>query len=322
MTCADCDRVCEGRLCRDCERDRCWEDRFDDLGQDDDDDDDAGAAPVVADGGDTLDESDQRVDACPGCGASNIYCRTGPRYGEAERWACYECGHTFAEPVQRPPRKRGGNYASVGTALREADPDDFATDGGVEAPVCAIDGCELTVHGLTDGRESVRGVICTACSDYYDRHGHWPDDDVDHCPECRVDAGAVRHDCPDPAADSVIFDPEEGSCPFCGFEGDVATDGGLEVVDVRFPPWILEEVDRLVDEGIYQDREAAIQAAVRDKVQGGEHAMPDGGGSLQGLLLCRLSLRDALGTARHPEQRRHIREALQYCETTGGDRDA
>lgn len=87
-----------------------------------------------------------------------------------------------------------------------------------DAPTCDTDGCDTTVAGLDDGWETGDGALrCAADWAYWERHGHWPDEDVDICVECRVDDGAVRHDCPESAADSVIVAAGD-DCPCCGAE--------------------------------------------------------------------------------------------------------
>lgn len=105
-----------------------------------------------------------------------------------------------------------------------ADPADAAGSDGLpslEVPVCCIDGCETEVPGLLDGWDasSRDGVACNDCWDYYRRHRHWPDEDPrsGHCVECRIDAGAVRHDCPEWGGEtgSVLLEPG-GKCSHCG----------------------------------------------------------------------------------------------------------
>lgn len=101
--------------------------------------------------------------------------------------------------------------------------DDTGRDGlpGLEMPVCCIDGCETEVPGLDDGWDASGrdGVACNDCWAFHDRHGHWPDEDPrsGHCVECRIDAGAVRHDCPEWGGDigSVIMQPDD-ECSYCG----------------------------------------------------------------------------------------------------------
>lgn len=69
-------------------------------------------------------DDDQLVEACPGCDSATIRRRTSGAYGEAERYRCCDCGHTFGEPVERASRQPGGNYMSVTKALIERDPDE------------------------------------------------------------------------------------------------------------------------------------------------------------------------------------------------------
>lgn len=81
-------------------------------------------------------------------------------------------------------------------------------------PVCDVDGCGAGVPGLNDGYEFDRGVVCNECTEYRNRHGHYPDEDRKHCVECSLDDGAVRHDCDETFADSVVVTPGE-FCPCC-----------------------------------------------------------------------------------------------------------
>ena len=82
-------------------------------------------------------------------------------------------------------------------------------------PTCAIDGCENEVPGFDDGMQTrQRGVVCLDCVAYQRRHAHWPDESRESCVECSLDDGAVRHDCEETFADSVIVTPGE-SCPCC-----------------------------------------------------------------------------------------------------------
>lgn len=102
------------------------------------------------------------------------------------------------------------------------DPADLMTDGGqVQIPKCAVDGCGTEVPGLDDGYEFSRGVVCHDCIDYRNRHGHWPDEDVKICVECRVDQGKSKHDCDESFADYVLVE-DGGQCPVCG----VTVEGG------------------------------------------------------------------------------------------------
>lgn len=50
--------------------------------------------------------------ACPRCDTAvnhdanhRRWCDGGRRARPAERWICRECGHTFPEPVERPPKR-------------------------------------------------------------------------------------------------------------------------------------------------------------------------------------------------------------------------
>ena len=103
-----------------------------------------------------------------------------------------------------------------------------ATDGGTEIGVeCNVDGCETHVVGLDDGWEMDRGTVCQDCIDYRDRHGHWPDEDVEICAECRIDDGMINHDCDETGADRVLLEPGS-ECNYCGYEAPV-TDGGENI---------------------------------------------------------------------------------------------
>lgn len=86
----------------------------------------------------------------------------------------------------------------------------------IQTPTCSVDGCETPVRGLDDGWEYDRGLVCSDCIDYQTRHGHWPDEEQEPCVECRIDAGAVDHECPEaPAFDGVLV-PDGDECPHCG----------------------------------------------------------------------------------------------------------
>ncbi|WP_058997809.1 hypothetical protein [Haloarcula sp. CBA1127] len=103
------------------------------------------------------------------------------------------------------------------------DPDDLMTDGGsITAPTCGTENCDTVCPGLDDGWEQHDGTLrCADCWSYQERHGHWPDEDVKICVECRLDQGKVKHDCEESFADYVIVD-EGGECPIC----DNAIEGG------------------------------------------------------------------------------------------------
>lgn len=99
--------------------------------------------------------------------------------------------------------------------------DALGADNPDSPPVCVIEGCDTNCPGLHDGRDAHdrEGVACNRCWAYHDRHNHWPDEesDIDFCPECEVDAGAVKHDCPERGAVTIIV--ESGNdCPHCGAE--------------------------------------------------------------------------------------------------------
>jgi len=107
------------------------------------------------------------------------------------------------------------------------DDADLMTDGGTELGVlCDVDDCEARIVGLDDGWQMSRGTVCQDCIDYHDRHGHWPDEDAEACVECRIDDGAINHDCDEFSGDGVILTPGD-TCDYCGFEAAV-TDGGEE----------------------------------------------------------------------------------------------
>jgi len=108
-------------------------------------------------------------------------------------------------------------------AAAKAEYKNTATDGGTPGVTCDVDDCDTQVVGLDDGSELARGTVCDECIDYQDRHGHWPDEDVEICIECRIDEGAVRHECDELVAD-ILLSPGD-TCGGCGFEVPV-TDGG------------------------------------------------------------------------------------------------
>lgn len=91
---------------------------------------------------------------------------------------------------------------------------------------CDIEDCDTDVVALDDGWEFDRGVCCRDCIDYQDRHGHWPDEDVEICIECRIDDGAIPHDCEESGADAVLLKPGD-ECEYCGSEPEltVSEDG-------------------------------------------------------------------------------------------------
>jgi len=91
---------------------------------------------------------------------------------------------------------------------------------------CVVDGCDTDVVGLDDGWEYDRGVCCSDCIDSRDRHGHWPDESPDGCVECRIDDGAIPHDCDESGADAVLLEPGQ-ECDYCGGEPEltVSEDG-------------------------------------------------------------------------------------------------
>lgn len=92
--------------------------------------------------------------------------------------------------------------------------DEIVTDGGL--PHCEVGGCAATVAGLEDGRDVSRGLVCTDCFDYKGRHNHWPDEDVKICIECRIDNGAIRHECDETYHDYVIVGEDDDACRVCG----------------------------------------------------------------------------------------------------------
>jgi hypothetical protein len=99
----------------------------------------------------------------------------------------------------------------------EDDEPEMVTDGGHVGVECDVDGCNTNVVGLEDGWEFDRGTVCQECIDYHDRHGHWPDEDAEICVECRIDDGAINHDCGEFSGDGVLLQPGD-TCEFCGFE--------------------------------------------------------------------------------------------------------
>jgi hypothetical protein len=101
------------------------------------------------------------------------------------------------------------------------DPADIMPDGGSVAVPCGTDGCKSVCQGLDDGFEANGTLRCSECWSYEERHGHWPDEDVKICVECRLDQGKVKHDCEESFADYVIVD-EGGECPVC----DTVVEGG------------------------------------------------------------------------------------------------
>ncbi|SEH60679.1 hypothetical protein SAMN05192561_11227 [Halopenitus malekzadehii] len=89
-----------------------------------------------------------------------------------------------------------------------------------------------------------RGIVCQDCIDHDDRHGHWPDESVDICIECRIDDGMIDHNCEESAADRVLLEPGS-SCDYCEFEAPV-TDGGSRLGSedhVELPETLEEFVD-------------------------------------------------------------------------------
>lgn len=110
------------------------------------------------------------------------------------------------------------------------DEPELATDGGTELGVpCDVDDCDSRIVGLDDGWEFSRGTVCQDCIDYQSRHGHWPDESVDICAECRIDDGMIPHECEESSADRVLIEPGT-TCDYCGFEAAV-TDGGQPAED-------------------------------------------------------------------------------------------
>jgi hypothetical protein len=111
----------------------------------------------------------------------------------------------------------GGGIDRVGDDTKVL-PDEPADDG-LSMPVCCIDGCETEVPGLFDGWDAHNreGTACNDCRDYYNRHNHWPDEEPEHCVECLVDDGAVKHECDDAAFDAVVLEPGS-ECEYCGDE--------------------------------------------------------------------------------------------------------
>jgi len=79
---------------------------------------------------------------------------------------------------------------------------------------CDVEGCDSDVVGLDDGWEFDRGTVCQHCIDYRDRHGHWPDEDVETCKECLIDDGAIPHECDDGGPTRLLFPDQE--CSHCG----------------------------------------------------------------------------------------------------------
>ena len=94
----------------------------------------------------------------------------------------------------------------------------LVTDGGKQLGVlCDVESCDNRIVGLDDGWEYSRGTVCQDCIDYQDRHGHWPDEDAEICVQCRIDDGAIEHDCDEFSGDAVLLQPGD-SCDYCGFE--------------------------------------------------------------------------------------------------------
>lgn len=91
------------------------------------------------------------------------------------------------------------------------------SDATLEHPTCDTADCETEIIGLDDGWEDTDGSLrCTDDWSHWENHGHWPDDDPDHCVECRIDDGAIRHDCLAFDGD-VICEPGD-ECHHCGEE--------------------------------------------------------------------------------------------------------
>lgn len=78
-----------------------------------------------ADEHDTADEAaeddagDDLVDACPECDSTTVNARTTKP--KSERWKCYDCGHTYAESHQRPPKPPGQKTDADDTETHECD---------------------------------------------------------------------------------------------------------------------------------------------------------------------------------------------------------
>lgn len=74
------------------------------------------------------------VACCPGCGAVNVRFQARRHRDGPGRWKCYDCGDTFDELAERPPRPAN----VVGTPGRDrlcdrlarADPEDVTADDG------------------------------------------------------------------------------------------------------------------------------------------------------------------------------------------------
>jgi hypothetical protein len=114
---------------------------------------------------------------------------------------------------------------------------------------CDIESCDERVVGLDDGWEYERGVVCSSCIEFRQRHHHWPDEDVETCRECILDDGGAVHDCPETSID-VLLRPGD-NCPNCEFEL-AATDGGQQAsgVDRETPTGMEAGEDWMREHGI------------------------------------------------------------------------
>jgi len=175
----------------------------------------------------------------------NSYCKGCDQFSAPHRrrddgqWVCEDCGHLvecsdpqwsdncdgdLTTPHEITKGLCEGCMAVIDSWSDDGDDDGGAeqtklvTDGGKQlGTLCDVDSCENRIVGLDDGWEFSRGTVCQDCIDYQDRHGHWPDDDAKICVQCRIDDGAIDHDCDEFSGDGVLLQP--GSvCDYCGFE--------------------------------------------------------------------------------------------------------
>lgn len=130
---------------------------------------------------------------------------------------------------------------------------------------CDVDGCDADVVGLDDGWEYDRGTVCQDCIDYQDRHGHWPDEDSEACAECRIDDGAIPHECPESSADHVLVGLDD-ECSLCGRRPEltVSEDGlWLPTPFVQAHRIIIRTPTKTVDSRLGEEARRRIHSGAR-----------------------------------------------------------
>lgn len=111
--------------------------------------------PLRADGGEIV--------VCPACDSSQV--RTNATRHVPHRYRCEACGHTFDDPVRRPPKKGGGNRSGLSKRLADMDPDDLRADGGL-IPVCPhCDSARVHVNSTRGRGDRWR---CYGCGETFD----------------------------------------------------------------------------------------------------------------------------------------------------------